>query len=292
MQKTERLDIYQIVTDKIVALLESGTVPWRKPWSDSPSVQPLNLVSNRPYQGINMWMLNAAGYASPYWLTYKQAKELGGNVRKGEKSSIAVFWKLWDAESTTAEGKEEKKLVPILKYYNVFNVAQCEGIEYPKPETKLPAFDPIEEAETLIAAFPNPPRLTHNEQQAYYSRQDDRVNMPDKLTFESLPRYYSTLFHEFVHATGHDSRLGRLQNSVSGFGSTTYAKEELVAEMGAGYLCALSGIDNATIENSAAYIASWLNHLKNDKKLVVHAAAQAQKAVDYMTGKSTANKQK
>lgn len=233
--KNERGDVYQIVTDRIIALLEAGVVPWHKPWRGGHA--PANLVSGKEYRGVNVWMLGASGFSSPYWLSYKQAQEMGGNVRKGEKSSIAVFWKMLQVEDK-AEAKG--KLVP---------------------------------------------ELTHLAQRACYCRASDTVNMPDRRTFDSEPEYYSTLFHELTHATGHESRLGRLQNSVSGFGSTSYAKEELVAEMGASFLSARAGIELRTIDNFAAYIASWLGRLKDDRKLVVHAAAAAQKAVDFIGGK-------
>jgi len=275
-----KLDVYEIVTDRIVSMLEEGVVPWQKPWATSNSL-PINLVSKKNYRGLNVWLLGCSGYASPYWVSYKQATELGGTVRKGEKSSMVVFWTQFE---TLDKATGEKKKIPMLRYYNVFNVQQCDGIEYPSEETKKIDFDPIEEAEKLVANMKNKPFITHVEQQAYYSRSEDKVNMPQKDSFDKPENYYSVLFHELTHATGHEKRLGRLQDSVSGFGSTSYAKEELVAEMGASYLCATSGIVDRTIDNSAAYIASWLKALKNDKKLVVSAAGKAQKAVDYILG--------
>lgn len=287
MKTSERFDVYQLVTDKIITLLESGVVPWRKPWAAADGGAPKNLVSGKEYRGINVWMLHASGYSSPYWVSYKQAQDLGGNVRKGEKSSLAVFWKMLKVTDKDAQpGDNKTKQVPVLRYYHVFNLEQCDGIEYPKPEPQLPFFDPVAEADKLVDGFKNPPSIVHTGGKAFYRRSEDRVTMPEKTSFSGVPEYYSTLFHELIHATGHDSRLKRLQNSVEGFGSTSYAKEELVAEMGAGFLCAISGIENATLENSAAYIANWLGRLKDDRKLVVHAAAQAQKAVDWITGKT------
>jgi len=278
-----KIDVYQIVTDRIIGMLESGVVPWHKPWATS-DAPPTNLVSKKPYRGLNVWLLGCAGYASPYWVSYKQATELGGQVRKGEKSSLVVFWTQFETEDKVTK---EKKKIPMLRYYNVFNVQQCDGIDYPKPEeAKRIDFNPIEEAEKLVVNMQKKPVITHNEQQAYYSRAEDKVNMPIKESFDKVENYYSVLFHELTHATGHESRLGRLQNSTSGFGSTSYAKEELVAEMGASYLCATAGIVDRTIDNSSAYIASWLKKLKDDKKLVVSAAGQAQKAVDFILGVS------
>jgi len=276
-----KLDVYEIVTDRIIGMLENGVVPWQKSWTTADSA-PVNLVSKKNYRGLNVWLLGSAGYASPYWLSYKQATELGGQVRKGEKSTMVVFWTQFE---TLDKASGKKKNIPLLRYYNVFNVQQVDGIEYPKPEdTKKIDFCRIAEAEKLVVNMPQKPTILHGEQRAYYNRASDYVNMPQKDSFDKEENYYSVLFHELTHATGHESRLGRLQDSVSGFGSTSYAKEELVAEMGASYLCATAGIVDRTIDNSAAYIANWLTALKNDKKLVVSAAGKAQKAVDFILG--------
>jgi len=283
-QETTRSDVYQIVTDRVIELLEAGKVPWHKPWAGTEAQAPRNLVSKKPYRGINVWLLGAAGYSSPYWASFKQIKERGGSVRKGEKSSIAVFWKrvvVVDKET------DEKKVIPFLRYYRVFNVEQCDGLEYPKPENVRPLdFNPIEEAERIVAGMPNKPTITHNEARAYYRPVTDTVNMPKKELFTAEPEYYSTLFHELVHSTGHESRLARKvkENEWSAFGSESYSKEELVAEMGASYLSALSGTFHVTAKNSAAYISNWLAALKNDRKLVVNAAAQAQRATDFILG--------
>lgn len=278
--ENERHDVYSIVTQQIIDLLERGTVPWHKPWATGDTL-PAKLVSKKAYRGINVFMLAMANYSSPYWLTYKQAKELGGQVRKGETSTLVVFWKI---DKKTDEQTKEEKVYRILRYYRVFNVEQCDGIDYPRPEPKLPNFNPIEAAENLAAGMPNPPTLEHKIGAAFYRRDADLVNMPGRETFEREADYYSTLFHELAHATGHDKRLGRLQDSTSGFGSTSYAKEELVAEMTASFLSSLSGILDRTVDNSASYIAAWLEKLRNDRKLVVHAAAAAQKASDYIRG--------
>ncbi len=277
---SERCDVYQIVTDRIIELLESGVVPWHKPWAAG-SDEPINLVSKKPYRGVNIWLLSSVGYSAPYWVSYKQAEALGGQVRKGEKSSIVVFWKRLVAQDKTTG---EKKVIPLLRYYRVFNVEQCDGLEYPKPATVTPEFRPIEAAEGIVNGMPSPPRFTFNQNQAFYSRSEDIVNMPKKETFDGESEFYSTFFHELTHATGHETRLGRLQNANSNFGSSAYAKEELIAEMGAAYLSAKAGIAVRTIDNSAAYIASWLKRLKDDRKLVVTAAAAAQKSSDYILG--------
>lgn len=295
MTKTnERGDVYQIVTDRVIELLEAGVVPWRKPWTGGGMAIPKNLISKKAYRGMNVWLLMTAGYESPYWMTYNQAAAIGGTVKKGEKGNLVVFWKWLDAEDKQTK---EKKRIPMLRYYKVFNFHQCEAVKGGKTKwakatkfamvktetvTKVKA---IKAADGIVKGMPNPPKLTHSgEQRAYYSRGEDRVNMPKKATFTHSEEYYSTLFHELTHATGHDSRLGRLQESTSGFGSESYAKEELVAEMGAAFLSGMAGIVNKTIPNSAAYIKSWLGKLKNDNRLVVSAAGAAQKSSDYILG--------
>ncbi len=271
----ERIDVYQIVTNRVIEMLEAGTVPWHKPWAAG-AEQPINLISKKAYRGVNVWLLASSGFSSPYWVSYKQAQELGGNVKKGESSTLVVFWKRLIVDDKENAG--QKKAIPMLRYYRVFNVEQCEGFEYPEPEPRTAQFNPINECEKIVNAMQKRPVIESKNQRASYSRRDDVVNMPDKQSFDSEPEFYSTLFHELTHATGHESRLGRLQDSVSGFGSSSYAKEELIAA----YLSAIAGIVNTTIDNSAAYIASWLERLKNDKKLVVNAAAAAQKSSDYI----------
>jgi antirestriction protein ArdC len=175
----------------------------------------------------------------------------------------------------------ETKDIPMIRYYKVFNAEQTEGIDYPKPPER--DFNPIEEAEKILAGMPNRPAITHGEARAYYRPSEDRVNLPPQGSFTSDEAYYSTLFHELAHATGHASRLDRKEiTEVNLFGSHDYSKEELVAEMGSAYLCGASGISPQTIDNQAAYIHGWLRKLRDDQKFVVLAAAKAQKAADYI----------
>ncbi len=279
------MKVYQIVTDRIVQLLEQGTVPWHKPWSGGAAGWPKNLTSGKPYRGVNVFMLHAAGFDAPWWLTFKQAKDRGGHVRKGEKGWPVVFWKWLDVEDKDQQtGEKKAKRVPMLRYFTAFNVRQCEGVEAPAaPGAESHPFDPIESAERIVGAMPKRPDILHGEARAYYRPATDTVNMPVPERFERPAEYYSTLFHELTHATGHKSRLGRdgIEN-VAAFGSCDYSKEELVAEMGAAFLSGESGIVNETIANSAAYVAGWLQRLRNDTRLVVTAAAQAQKAADFI----------
>lgn len=274
------MNVYEIVTEQVIKRLEAGVIPWRKAWASGEQF-PINLVSKKRYRGLNVWMLSCAGFAAPYWLSYKQAQGLGGQVKRGEKSSTAIFWKLLDGKDKTTG---EAKRVPLLRYYSVFNVEQCDGIDYPKPEARL-VFNPIESAEKIVEAMPLRPVIQHIEARAYYNRAADVVNMPKRDTFTNEQEYYSTLFHELTHATGHETRLAR--SAGDAFGSS-YAREELLAEMGAAYLAAEAGIAHCTLDNSAAYISNWLGKLKDDAKLVVVAAAAAQKASDYILGRTYA----
>lgn len=280
--KTERenVDVYQIVTDRIIELLEKGTVPWQKPWVGGDFQAPKNLTSGKAYRGVNVLLLGCSGFSSPYWVSYKQAQDRGGQVRKGESSSLVTFWKMFEKVESG-----EKKVIPMLRYYRVFNVEQCDGIDYPKEEAREITFNPIEEAERIVSMMPKVPTITHSEQSAFYERGGDRVNMPKKETFSKSEEYYSVLFHELTHSTGHENRLGRLQNSFSRFGDSNYAKEELIAEIGASYLCNSAGIFDRTMDNSASYIQAWISKLKNDRKLIVGASSKAQEAVEFILGK-------
>jgi antirestriction protein ArdC len=282
-------DIYQTVTDQIVAMLETGVVPWRSPiLGRSRAGHPKNLNTGKQYRGVNVFLLAftafSRGYGSSYWLTFNQAKERGGNVRKGEKSSMVVFWKQY--ETTDKQTGEPVKL-PLLRYYNVFNAEQMEGIDIPDAVKFEPLdFKPIEEAEKIASGYLAAPAVTHDGgQQAFYRPLSDSVHMPDKTRFASVEEYYSTLFHELSHSTGHSSRLDRkLDTDPKPFGSADYGKEELVAEMSAAFLCSYAKIQPVVIDNQAAYLAGWLKQLKSDKKLVVAAAGQAQRAADWIRG--------
>ena len=274
-----RSDVYQIVTDRIIRLLESGTVPWHQPWKGG-NHWPQNFVSRKVYRGINLFLLNAVGYPSPFWLTFKQVQTLGGRIRIEEHAFPVVFWKIFKEE-----GDSEDKRIPFLRYYSVFNVAQCEGLNVPVIPTVEtdPTFQPIEKCEQMVAAMPKRPDIHHNGARASYSPSLDAISMPEARLFESSEGYYSTLFHELTHATGHVSRLNRKEITDSiRFGSDPYSREELVAEMGSAFLCGHCEIENKTIDQSTSYIQHWLARLKEDRKLVVHAAAQAQKACDFI----------
>ena len=301
--------VYEIVTDQIIRQLEEGTVPWHKPWKwgsgfsfSGSTAGPVNLATKKPYRGINIFLLLCTPYESPYWVSIKQANKLGGRVRKDEKSSMVIFWKpleVEDKENKNEDGTPKKKTIPLLRYYRVFNVEQCEGLESkipqpPEPEPEAPEpepFQPIECCEKVVEGMPNRPEIRHKEARAYYRPSEDFVNLPKQELFESPEEYYSTAFHELTHSTGHKSRLARpeITKGLIVFGSHDYSKEELVAEMGAAFLCGHCQIEQKTLYNSAAYIQGWLKKLRDDRKLVVHAAAAAQRAADYILGKEVKN---
>jgi antirestriction protein ArdC len=270
--------VYSIVTEQILKQLESGVAPWHRPWSTH---IPKNLVSGRGYRGINVFLLASNGYGSPYWLTYKQATERGGHVRKGEHGSKVVFWKIGTREVENADGETDERKSILLRYYTVFNVEQCEGIASPNAG---PAVNPIEECERIVGQMPNLPAM-EQDGRAWYRPSTDTVGMPSRTAFNTSEEYYSTLFHELTHSTGHSNRVGRDGiEKLNTFGSESYSKEELIAEMGAAMLCGVAGIERKTLANSAAYLKSWIDVLKSDARMVVSAASQAQKAADYIQG--------
>jgi len=271
---------YERITERIVALMEQGTVPWHKPWKVSTGL-PRNLVTKKPYRGINPFLLMAAGYDSPHWLTFRQAVQLGGSVKKGEKACPVVFWKPMEV---TDKVSNEAVKIPLLRLYSVFNVAQCEGLKN-VPAEDINSFA-VTEAVEIVARMPQPPRVKHGMSHAYYAPVNDTVGIPERRQFDSEDAYHSILFHELVHSTGHEKRLKRQTiMERNGFGTDPYCKEELIAELGSAFLCGQSGIVERTIDNSAAYIEGWLKQLQEDKTLIVYAAAQAQKAADFILGR-------
>lgn len=288
-------DIYAAVTEKILLALDRGIVPWRRPWKTAgTSNLHRNLVSGKAYRGGNQWVLMATaaieGYASPYWLTFKQAKALGGTVRKGEKSTMVYYWKItrFETDEVDSHGRPVYKTIPLLKYFSVFNLEQTEEIRLPAhaqpSEEPVAEFDPIEAAQAVIDEMPNAPSIQHGGDRAYYSPRLDHVQLPMPEQFVTTEAYYSTAYHELAHATGHESRIGREFGKQ--FGSDPYAKEELIAEFTAAMLCGVVGLDTGEFTASAAYLQSWAKRFQNDKKLLVQAGGQAQKAADYIRGVS------
>jgi antirestriction protein ArdC len=273
--------VYEIVTQKVLESLENGVVPWHKPWKSLYNVRmPHNLVSKKGYRGINVFLLAFADYDSPYWLTFNQCKKLGGKVKKGEKSRLVVFWKIYDKEVENSDGENETQKRYVLRYYNVFNTEQCEDLDLSKVENDVNQieFNPISECETIVANMPHCPTIKTGSN-ASYNRGSDVVTMPKKESFSSEEEYYATLFHELAHSTAHLGRLDRAKED-----DNTYSKEELVAEMTSAMLCGMAGIENKVIDNSAAYLKFWSQAFKDNVKIVVEAAQKAQKAADYILG--------
>lgn len=276
------MNVYEMINSRITELLEQGTVPWKKPWN-AENRQPANLISKKAYRGVNVFLLTCQSYFSPYWLTFNQCKERGGFVKRGEKGTPVIFWKWLDKTTEDDSVPSVNGKIPLLRYYTVFNVEQCEGIKAPAVIQACNLFSPIEKADLVLQYMPMKPEIRHGGSRAYYSPSLDYIQLPEMQSFCSAEEYHNTLFHECIHATGHANRLARKSIlEPSYFGSHEYSKEELVAEMGAAFLSAHAGIANQTIENSAAYIQGWLKALKNDRTLMVYAAAQAQKAAEFV----------
>lgn len=276
--------VYETVTERIVAALEQGHIPWRREWKTSgPSGLPYNLVSKQPYRGINIITLLCSQYSKAGWCTYKQAQSLGYQVRKGEKSTPVVFWKF----PTKEQLLENPKAAPFARFYSVFNIEQLDGVPQELPLDGGVEFDPIAECETVVSAFMSSashPTLGHGGERAFYRESTDHVQMPPRESFQSPSGYYATLFHEFAHSTGIKSRCNRPEfDGTSQFGNVTYSREELTAEFASAFLCAETGCSNEErINNSIAYIQSWIQVLKNDKTLAIQAAQKAQRAADFI----------
>ncbi len=268
-------DLYQSVTDRIVAALEAGTVPWVQPWRNDRSggALPHNAVTRRAYHGINVPLLMMSGHASPQWLTFKQAADCGGHVRKGERGTQIVFWRFRQVRDSESG---EVRMVPMLRSYYVFNVAQCDDIELP---TRRNAREPIAPTQIDALVDRTGAAITHGGDVACYSPSRDTINMPNRAAFKTLHDYHSTLLHELTHWTGHASRCAR---DLSGrFGNQAYAAEELIAEMGSAFLCAALNVPHEQLQH-ADYVANWLQVLRNDNRAIFTAAKAAQVAADYI----------
>lgn len=279
--------VYAIVTDYITRQLEAGTAPWKKGWTNR-NLAPMNGVSGRRYSGVNYFMLSMMG-GSPVWMTKNQIAAHGGTIKSTEflKAMPIIFWSWLDKKNAVTGAKEK---FPMLRFFNVWNLDQTENVKLPASVlAKLEnpqAFthdQSNELADAIIANMPNRPVVSETvSDKAFYSPTNDSITVPERSQFANISEFFSTMFHELAHSTGHKSRLNRKEVAEpSYFGSHDYSNEELVAELTASYLCAEAGIDN-TLDNSAAYIAGWLGRLKSDPKAFVMAAGRAQKAADYI----------
>ena len=276
-------DIYQAITARFIEQLKRGTVPWQRPWL---GVQ--NIVSRKPYRGINSLLLGSAEFQSPFWLTFKQSLDLGGHVKKGEKSAPVIYYKILEKRDEAGkivlreDGRPAR--VPFVRWANVFNLDQTEGIQAPAITTSQNVTQPHEKAAAIVENARLCP-IHHAGFAAFYSPQDDVIRIPAPSIFRSQDDFYHTLYHEMIHASGHISRLNREGiTQHTRFGSERYSKEELIGELGAAFLSNEAGIlDAVRFENSAAYLASWTRKLESDPRLL-SAASQAQRASDFIVG--------
>ncbi len=282
-----RADVYQEITDQMLAMLEAGTRPWSKSWNGAPTPNIPLRSTGAPYRGINVLTLWVAamtkGYASPHWLTFKQAIALGGCVRKGEKGSVVVYANRIEKTEANDAGEEVKRGIPFLKRYVVFNAEQIDGIEgkYPAPTPIITATNPDQRDAELDALFSRVPiTVQHKGSQPCYQPSADHVVMPAFADFHTGDDYYSTLAHELCHATGHVDRLAR--PTLISTKREDYAREELVAELGAAFVSGAVSIKLHDREDHAAYLAHWLEALRNDKRCIFTAATQAQAAADWL----------
>jgi antirestriction protein ArdC len=295
----ERIDVYELVTQRIMEKLEAGTVPWQTS-SIARVGLPRNFSTGKAYSGINVFLLASLEFQSPYFMTYLQASEMGGHVRKGEKGFPIIKMGVWEKDrgdgQTNGEGDPETEKRKFLRCYTVFNSSQIEGIPFPEPE-KCDTYSASEQAEAarlIVEGMPRPPALFEGRKATpHYLPGSDTVEMPSRETFRAEWRFYKTLFHELAHSTGHASRLNRrtlIENrgmfAPGAEGRKTYCEEELVAEMTAAFLGAHAGIIEDEFENSAAYLKGWMEVLqvKDHKTWLVRAASEAQKAAEYILG--------
>ena len=282
-------NVYQIITDRIIAELEKGVIPWRKPWTGT-QAGAYSHSTGKPYSLLNQMLLGRPGE----YITWSQVKAEGGMVRQGEKSSVVVFWKQQNVKELDAEsGEEVEKTIPILRYFNVFHVDQCEGIRKKYAERPQETFEPLEHAERIQDAYVGREgvRVSYVAgDRACYSPAADRVSLPLREQFQSAEEFYSTLFHELAHSTGHKSRLNRFTGSgCAAFGSSDYGKEELVAEITAASLLNVCGIETqSSFQNSASYLDNWLRAIRGDNRLIVSAAGKAEKAAALILGEAGA----
>lgn len=278
-----KANVYDMVTDRIIAELEKGQIPWEKPWTGVRDGA-YNRITKRPYSLLNQMLLQHTGE----YATFKQWQDLGGHVRKGEKSEIVVFWKIFESKENNPDTEEiEIKKIPLLRYYNVFHISQVDGVEPLTEEQLNDEVEPIEAGDQIITDYITREHLNFIEcksNKAYYSPASDTVVVPLKEQYSMINEYYSTTFHELTHSTGHKNRLNRLQSgTVAAFGSENYSKEELVTEIGSATLMSIAGIETAkTFRNSTTYIQNWLQVLRNDNKFIVSASSKAEKAVNYI----------
>ncbi len=272
------MDIYAEITNRIIAEMETGIIPWQKPWVASGGC--VSYATGKPYSLLNQMLLGRAGE----YATYQQVQAAGGYVRRGEKAHMVVFWKFLEKED---EETGEVKEVLFLRYYNVFHIDQCEGLKAKHSKPLPQTTNANQKAESIICGYlkSSGVRMTHQQgDRAFYRPSDDTITLPLLAQFHETSEYYSTAFHELIHSTGHSKRLNRLDKTAF-FGSEAYSKEELIAEIGASALVNVAGLETAeSFRNNAAYVQNWLQVLKSDKRFIVSASGKAEKAVALILG--------
>lgn len=286
------MNVYEVIANRIMEAMAKGNIPWRQPWATRRDRSPVN-ISGHQYNGVNRILLGMGGFTSPFFATFNQVRKAGGSVRKGEHGTPVVFYKV--TERTNAMGDVEK--FPLFRYTTAFNEEQCDGLVIPKaikakydPEViAMDVAQQIDAAEAIVNGMPNRPTLNIADVgKAFYKPSTDTVTAPSlkMYTYDLAGEYYSTLFHELGHSTGHASRLNRTEiTNPQKFGSEEYGIEELTAELTSAFLCSDAQIDN-TLTNSAAYIQNWIKTIKESPRIMVQAASRAQKAADYIHGVS------
>ena len=285
------MNIYSTITERILKQLDAGVVPWRRTWTTG---LPKSMITGKEYRGINILMLTDTGYTSRYWVTFRQAVSLGGHVRKGERATPVIYWKWRTPEEIARRQKQAvmENAAPCVPFTSaVFNLDQVEGVDQPDDGLLGSMKERVGLADMVYEDMPQKPGIYHTcTSGPAYSPLVDQVTMPHLGQFEDAEEYYGTLFHELVHSTGHERRLGRFAET-GGDPAERYSFEELVAEFGAAFLCAFAGLGNPTREElHASYIEGWSKVLRKDPRLIVQAASAAQRAADYVRGKVVTEK--
>ena len=270
MHKTE---LFNRINDDLLSKIETGTLPWRREWSAAGV--PYNMISKKAYQGINFLLLMFDRVPAPQYLTFLQAKEKNLLIKKGSKGRQIVFWKILDTGAVNTKTSEiETKHVPFLRFSYVFNVSDLEGYHIPAPSLKMP----LDVLNGIVQA--HNPVITNNLERCYYSASDNLISTPTVNNFTNEQEYFSAIFHELVHWTGHQSRLNRSTIEIPGNHKSGYAYEELIAEIGSSYLCSMCGLE--TLNNSAAYLSGWMKTGKLDNSYFITATQEAFKAVNFL----------
>lgn len=282
-EKKSPVDVYAIVNKRIIKRLEKGIIPWQQPMGEAGL--PKNIITGRLYKGINVWLLASLGYEQNYFLSAKQIKEMGATIKEGQKGNLIVFWKWLEIKD---DETDQSANIPFLRYSNVYNIAQCDGIS----ETQIPLMDdkqinPLKKCLEIVVQMPNLPKIKHKEDKAFYNPLLDFINVPKEQSFKDKESYYSILFRELIHSTGHLSRLNRKEVvQQKAFGADPYSIEELTSEIGSSYMKSFAGIGKEYYEINEGDNEGWIDKIQNDKRFIIYASTLAQKATDFILNMS------